>query len=65
MVFVAEKDWLVEGARLELGTEEERSVGKVEIVENECEKHVFHLLNPASHNALVLMEKIVSFFKQC
>ncbi|KAH7517951.1 hypothetical protein FEM48_Zijuj09G0118800 [Ziziphus jujuba var. spinosa] len=66
LIFVAEKDRLKERGRSYYEALKKSGwVGKVEIVENEGEKHVFHLMNPGCHNAVTLVEKTVSFLKQC
>lgn len=65
LVFVAEKDRLRERGRSYCEALKKSGwVGKVEIVENQGEKHVFHLLNPGCDNAVALMEKTVSFLKR-
>ncbi|KAF9684289.1 hypothetical protein SADUNF_Sadunf04G0102500 [Salix dunnii] len=62
LIFVAGKDGLRErGVRYYEALRRSGWGGMVEIVETEGEDHVFHLLNPNSANARVMMEKVVSF----
>ncbi|KAB5561246.1 hypothetical protein DKX38_006203 [Salix brachista] len=62
LIFVAGKDELRErGVRYHEALRRSGWGGVVEIVETEGEDHVFHLLNPNSANARVMMEKVVSF----
>ncbi|KAH9656244.1 putative carboxylesterase 13 [Citrus sinensis] len=63
LVFVAEKDklaargWLYYEKLKESGWK-----GRAEIVETKGESHVFHLFNPNSENARVMLQQIASFF---
>lgn len=38
--------------------------GEIEIMEAEGESHVFHLFNPSNENAVAMLKRVASFFKQ-
>lgn len=63
LVFVAEKDMLApRGWFYYQKLKESGWKGHVEIVETKGEPHVFHLFNPNSENAGVMLKQIASFF---
>ncbi|KAJ6692567.1 CARBOXYLESTERASE 13-RELATED [Salix purpurea] len=62
LIFVAGKDRLRErGYNYYEALKQSGWGGAVEIVETEGEDHVFHLLNPNSDKAGVMMKQVVSF----
>ncbi|KAJ0981528.1 hypothetical protein J5N97_009783 [Dioscorea zingiberensis] len=65
MVFVAENDFLgPRGIAYYEALKSSGWTGQVSLVEHQGQDHVFHLMDPGSHQALQFMDALVAFFKQ-
>lgn len=65
LVFVAEKAWLKSrGVEYCETLRNSGWKGGVELVENQGEDHVFFMFNPNCENALIVGQKLASFFNQ-